>query len=210
MVSIHPFPSPILRDRKLVAPSQVKYRLRKDKMPATKKTQNKRASEAPERPDLGSETPKFIRNLRHVQVGISLDKTDPQNRIDLKPRGQRGDTIPLDKKWLENHIFHLNHNLLFEVINWGEGYDTIQKQGINMQSVQPDNRHLFNDLRDENDQPYTKHRILPPTNAEGTIVDERDSTGQWHRADTINPPHYETLGTVDKPFDGQPSLPPQD
>lgn len=88
----------------------------------------------------------FIRNVRHVQVSLRLGTG---RRIELKPRGQRGDTVPVNKDEMVDEIFLGNVGILFEVIPQAEATKIIEKQTTNQQSLHPALAQMRNALGEE-------------------------------------------------------------
>jgi hypothetical protein len=147
---------------------------------------------------------KFIRNLRNIQASVSLEPKNPSLRIELKPRGQRGDIIPLREAYLESPLFEANHNLVFEIINEEQAREALAKQMVNAAN-EPFVHPALEAMRDENDQPILRHRILPPQRSSGQVMQERDASGRWveNKREVLNPPHYPTLGSTDNPMQPQ-------
>jgi hypothetical protein len=77
---------------------------------------------------------KYIRNIRHVPVSIRLDTG---RKIQLQPRGQRGDTVPVNNEEMQDEKFVGNQDLLFELVTESEGKNIIAKQTTNQQAVHP-------------------------------------------------------------------------
>lgn len=73
---------------------------------------------------------KYIRNIRNVHVSLRLGDSD--RRIELAPRGQRGDMSPLKKGDQSDEIYIANQGL-FEVITAEEANDLATKQTTNEQ-----------------------------------------------------------------------------
>lgn len=79
-------------------------------------------------------TQKYIRNIRYVPVSVRISS---ERRIELAPRGQRGDTAPVSKDEMESQAFLDNLELVFEVVTESEAQDTIGKQTKNQQRIHP-------------------------------------------------------------------------
>ena len=75
-----------------------------------------------------SSTKKHIRNIRGVDVRLTFDSG---RRIQLAPRGMRGDLVAVSKDELEDPIFLNNLGLLYEVISGKDADDVRSKQGTN-------------------------------------------------------------------------------
>jgi hypothetical protein len=108
---------------------------------------------------------KYARNIyeRHAAIRFRNGK-----RIELAPRGQRGDVAPLTKDDFEDDAFIANHGVLFEVITAKEAEGIIEKQATNIQqSRHPAFESIRNELGDEYDD--TAIRMDKPE-AERSIV----------------------------------------
>lgn len=126
---------------------------------------------------------KFIRNIRHVQVAIRLDTG---RRIELRPRGERGDTVPVNTEEMQDEKFIGNQNLLFELLTGAEGKKVIEKQTANQQSVHP----ALSQLRNERGEEYTRGVVVEENfQDQGKAVAVVDERGQIQR--------FKAPGTVD-------------
>lgn len=94
----------------------------------------------------GTPAQKYVRNTRYVPVGIRLGTG---RRINLQPRGQRGDCAPVSKDEMSDEIFLGNVGLVFEVIPAAEAADVISKQTTNQQTAHPALAQLRNSHGDE-------------------------------------------------------------
>lgn len=138
---------------------------------------------------------KFIRNVRHVQVGVRLGTG---RRIDLRPRGERGDTVPVSEEEQQDEIFLGNIDLLFELLGSEEAKKNIAKQATNQQSVHPALAQMRNALGEE----YTGVVMVEESNEERPVIAAVDSRGMITR--------FKAPGTVDKPMPEVPSnIPPE-
>lgn len=140
---------------------------------------------------------KFIRNIRAVPIGVRLGTG---RRIDLRPRGERGDTAPLKPEEEYDEIFLGNVGLLFEVISADEGKTVIAKQTTNQQSVHP----ALASMRNEYGQEYTKGVVMVEESAEERpVIASVDERGMITR--------FKAPGTTDKPLPAVPShVPPEE
>lgn len=75
-----------------------------------------------------STTGKHIRNLLGVDVRLTFDSG---RRVELTPRGQRGDMIAVSKEEMEDPIFLNNLASLYEVISNAEAAKIREKQLTN-------------------------------------------------------------------------------
>lgn len=142
-------------------------------------------------------TQKYIRNVRYVPVGVRLGTG---RRINLQPRGQRGDCAPVSKEEMSDEIFLGNVGLLFEVIPVGEAQDVIGKQTTNQQQVHP----ALHQLRNAKGEGYTR----------GVVVEENfDDQGKTVAAisDRGMIERFKAPGTVDQPLPDIPAdVPPEE
>ena len=93
-------------------------------------------------------TKKWVRNLRQMEVGFRLKESN--DRIDLKPRGYRGDMTPLNRAQLNDPQVERNEGLLFEIITDSEAQKILEKQHINAQKAK---HPALNTLRNSKDLP---------------------------------------------------------
>lgn len=118
---------------------------------------------------------KFYRNLREIPVGFRLKESD--RRVDLAPRGQRGDIVAIAKDDKNDPIFIGNEGLIFEVISQEEANIVIEKQQTN---VQKESRHSALDtIRNERGEAYDDGavRIASEAEAQGKGVAPLDEEG---------------------------------
>lgn len=133
----------------------------------------------------------FIRNVRHVPVSIRLGTG---RRIELKPRGQRGDTAPVSKDEMVDEIFMGNENLLFEVISSQDAQKVITKQTTNQQNVHP----ALNQMRNARGEEYKRAVVVEEYTQEArpTVAAVNDR-GEITR--------FKAPGSVDNPLPEIPS-----
>lgn len=137
-------------------------------MPAAKK--------APAKPR--ASTQKWIRNIREVPVSIRLDTG---RRIELLPRGRRGDSVPVSATEIKDEKFRLNKDLLFEVITETEANNVIGKQDTNRLQVHP----AMSQIRNAKGEEYANApAITPEQEVKGTQVGTIDDRGMITRADS--------------------------
>lgn len=99
-------------------------------------------------------TKKFLRNLTGYEVGIRLERQErPKKRHDIKPRGQRGDLVLLQKDDLSDPAVTENVALgVVEVITEAEARKVIEQQNTNRQArIHPALGLLTNELGEKID-----------------------------------------------------------
>jgi hypothetical protein len=105
---------------------------------------------------------KYIRNIRHVPVSIRLDTG---RKIQLQPRGQRGDTVPVNNEEIE-------------LVTESEGKNIIAKQTTNQQAVHP---ALFQ-IRTPTGEVYRSGVVVEENfTDQGKVVGVVDERGQIQR-----------------------------
>lgn len=143
--------------------------------PAKKPATKKRAS-----------TQKWIRNTRGVQVSIRLDTG---RRIELLPRGRRGDAVPVSAAEMKDEKFILNKGLLFEIITENEAVQVAEKQDTNRLQVHP----AMSQIRNAKGEKYEGDvKMETEEQAQGTVVGQVDDRGMITRSDAN--------GTTDNPI----------
>jgi hypothetical protein len=132
-------------------------------MSARKKTADDAEGKKPARRPRS--TQKFVRNLYGTPLGIRLASGE---RLDLRPRGQRGDLAPLSKEQEKDAKIILNAGVTVEVIGEAEATKVVQGQTTNQQSYHP----ALQILRDSNDQPYPQQavEVTEDPQTEGDVV----------------------------------------
>lgn len=140
---------------------------------------------------------KFIRNIRYVPVSVRLGTG---RRIDLKPRGMRGDCAPVNKDEMQDEIYMANEGLLFENITSADAEGVISKQTTNQQKAHPALAQLRNSLGEG----YSR----------GVVVEENyDDQGKVMAAvsDRGVIERFKAPGTVDQPLPDIPDdVPPEE
>lgn len=110
---------------------------------------------------------KYIRNIRGIQCRITL-KDGKGRRIELDPRGQRGDIEIVNKQEQEDPIYLANLNLLYEEIPAEEAQEIIANQQTNAQNLE---HPLWAHLRNEQGKEYTqRHMVVEDSIEEQAIV----------------------------------------
>lgn len=134
---------------------------------------------------------KYIRNTRHVHVSIRLDTG---RRIELHPRGQRGDTVPVNAEEMQDEKFIGNQDLLFELLTSAEGKQVYSKQTTNQQAVHP----ALSQIRNERGEEYERGVVVEENfTDQGTKVAVVDDRGTIQR--------FRAPGSVDNPLPEVPS-----
>jgi hypothetical protein len=146
----------------------------------------------------GSTGPKqYIRNTRHVPVSVRLDTG---RRLELRPRGQRGDSLPINDEEMQDEKFLGNVGILFEVIPTAEAQNVIQKQTTNQQSVHPALAHLKNERGEQYEKGVVVEENYTDQGKAVAVVNER---GQIER--------FRAPGSVDNPLPDIPAdVPPEE
>jgi hypothetical protein len=141
--------------------------------------------------------PKYIRNVRYVPVSIRLDTG---RRLELRPRGQRGDTLPVNEEEMQDEKFLGNMDLLFEVITPTEAKNVIAKQTTNQQVVHPALAHLKNERGEQYERGVVIEENFTDQGQRVAVVDER---GQIER--------FRAPGSTEAPLPEIPSdVPPEE
>lgn len=99
---------------------------------------------------------KHYRNIRYTPANFRLKELG--RRVELAPRGQRGDIVPIKKGEQGDPDFIANKDLIFEVITDEEAKEVIAKQSTNQQGGRQ--RHPSLDiLRSETGKEYADDAI---------------------------------------------------
>lgn len=120
-----------------------------------KTTARKRATKPKTAPQKVQEPERYVaRNLTHLPFGFRLERQqDSKRRIDLKPRGQRGDFFPLQAEDLHDPNLTDQVNVgVIEIITATEAAKVAQKQTTNQQQVHPALAMLRNEYGEEYDE----------------------------------------------------------
>lgn len=136
-------------------------------------------------------TQKFIRNVRAIPVSIRLDTG---RKIELRPRGQRGDTVPVSDEEMQDDKFVGNADLLFEILTHSEGKNVIGKQTTNQQAAHP----ALSQIRNERGEEYTRGVVVEENfQDQGKVVGVVDERGSIQR--------FRAPGSVENPLPNIPS-----
>ena len=118
---------------------------------------------------------KWIRNCFNGPFNLRLQRQDKKQRIELKPRGLRGDMFPLEPGDEKDHILITNlQQGLIELIGDGTARKVTEGQTHNIQKT---NTTLAM-IRNENDEPITKLTVEPEYNSQGVVVGYIDPNQQ--------------------------------
>lgn len=114
--------------------------------------------------------PMFIRNLRGTEFGFRLSRQAKGPRTDLKPRGQRGDLVRLEKEdYGDPNLERQLQYQCVELITLAEAREIIAKQAVNQQQqVHPAMAMLRNELGVPYEQGAVK--VAPEFNSQGITV----------------------------------------
>src|ERR1019366_4867291 len=119
--------------------------------------------------------PKWVRNLYTSPFSLRLQRQSDlkTRRIELKPRGVRGDMFPLEPGDENDHILRANEGRV-EVIGDGTAKRVAAGQTHNIQKT---NTTLAL-IRNENDEPIKKLTVETEYNQQGVVVGYVDSSAQ--------------------------------
>lgn len=126
-------------------------------MPPRKKTTADPAEKPARRP---RSTQKYIRNLYGTPLGLRLSDG---TRIELRPRGQRGDLVPVSKDQEKDGRLLLNIGVTVEVISEAEAIKVVEGQTTNQQAYHPALQILRSELGDEYAQQDVRVEADPQT-----------------------------------------------
>ena len=163
------------------------------KKPAVKRTATPRS------------TTKFLRNLRYVPVSC---RVSDGRRIELKPRGMRGDAVQVSKEELADSRTQQNIDLIFEVLTETQIKKVWEDQLTNQQAHHPAIETLLNDKgqKFDNKQVVIKERSF---HEQGVTVAEL-SNGQMVIDRGIGVKRFSGMGTQDHPIPSVPHEVPAD
>jgi hypothetical protein len=107
-------------------------------------------------------TKKYVRNITRSQVAFRIGDREGR-RIELKPRGQRGDLAALNKDELDQ-LEDIGY--MYEVITETEAKDILSKQMTNQQAFHPALAALLN----SKGEPLGEDPVVVDHNANGYVV----------------------------------------
>jgi hypothetical protein len=141
-------------------------------MATQKKATAKKAAPKKAAPKRKQQT-KHIRNLRNVHVSLHAKG----RRIELAPRGQRGDIVTLERGDQSDQKFMGDQGVLFELITKADADKAVEKQATNMTQA----RHPALDIiRNSQGDEYGENavRLEEESEAQGKVVAELDGEEQ--------------------------------
>lgn len=114
---------------------------------------------------------RYVRNLTHVQVSFRIGDSSGR-RIELKPRGMRGDIAAIDRTELDQ----LNDvDVLYEIITEPEMKEVTAKQVINQQTYHP----ALSMMKNSKGESYTKGVVIASEQeAQGIVVAHLEEEGK--------------------------------
>jgi hypothetical protein len=107
-----------------------------------------------------SSTQKYVRNLYNSSARIRLTGGD---ELLLRPRGQRGDLLPLSKEQEKDSKVLLNLGILIEILSEAEAARVIHAQSTNQQAYHPALQVLRDAYGNEYDQTDIRVEADPQT-----------------------------------------------
>lgn len=127
-----------------------------------------------------AEGPKWIRNAHNMDVAIRLERQKKKRRIELKPRGTRGDMFKIQEEDLEDpSLSDSIERGIVHVVGDGDARSILSRQTHNM-----GRQHTpLALLRNEKGEPYAPDAIKVEAefNSQGVVVAQLDPTlGEQH------------------------------
>jgi len=119
--------------------------------------------------------PKWVRNLYTSPFSLRLQRQSDMKtrRIELKPRGIRGDMFPLEAGDENDHILRANLGRV-EVIGDGTAKRVAEGQTHNIQKT----KTTLDLIRNENNEPIKKLTVTTEYNQQGVVVGYVDQNAQ--------------------------------
>ena len=111
------------------------------------------------------EGPKWVRNLYGSTFCLRLQRQDKKQRIELQPRGMRGDMFPLEPGDENDHLLLSNIGFV-EVIGNGEARKITEGQTHNIQKTNSTLAMITNELG----EPINKLTVETEFNSQGVVV----------------------------------------
>lgn len=177
---------------------------------ATKKTAKKKATARKRSPSKGSND--YIRNRHYVDVRITLSEDNNERRIELKPRGQRGDLARVSKD--EQADTKLDWTLV-ERLSADDARGIMESQVTNQQAPHA----ALEALRNAHGQRYeAPPQVSLPFEQQGQVVATTEATAatgrlqqgeRMVRAPGAAPQQVPVPGSVQNPVPVPPNIPPE-
>lgn len=132
----------------------------------TRKPPKKAKTSATEKTPTPSSLTRYAYNLRGIKARFDLTTG---RRVELEPRGQRGDLAPLSLEELEDQGVIDNFGIIFEVISAEQAKEISSKQSTNANPNQPS---LIDILTTPEGKPYQQAdvHVEVPKEQQGTVV----------------------------------------
>ena len=141
---------------------------------------------------------KHIRNIRGVDVRLTFESG---RRVQLSPRGQRGDLTAVSKEELEDPIFLNNLGILYEVITEKDAIEIRNKQFTNASGRNPRPEDL---LTNEKGESISSTTVTQSFENQGKVIATlQTNEGGIHEQQSIdvvrgnNPARAAVPGSVD-------------
>lgn len=162
------------------------------KKPAKKRTTSKKA---PTKRTTKPASPEYVRNTRYTPVSCRVSS---ERRIELKPRGMRGDMAKLSKSEFEDSRVQANLGLIFEPLSKAQAEKVWNDQLTNQQAHHPALDTLRNDKGEEFDN---KDIVVKEETFEdqGVVVAELND-GQMVIDRGLGIQRFSGMGTQDNPI----------
>lgn len=171
------------------APKRVSTRGKAAKPPATAPAPSNVAPAPKKRTPKKPSQYLYVRNIRGTICRFTLmDNT----RIELQPRGMRGDTFPVSLDHEDDPILRANVGMLFEVLNEADGKEVIFKQATNQQ-----HHTAFDQLVNEHGQKISSGRITPSAESQAKTLGEIQANAD--RLNDLSPQQAQVPGSVGYP-----------
>ncbi len=151
------------------------------------------AEDAAKRQQADEKGPKWLRSCVTSQFVLRLDRQDKLRRIELKPRGQRGDLFPLEANDEKDHNVVVSVQAGYiELIGQTEAEEVIKHQTENIQRVHTPLAVLTNE-RGERPEGGFNIQVEQEYNKQGVVVGvidqstqgQRHGLGQLHRPEQL-------------------------
>jgi hypothetical protein len=145
-----------------------------DTLKAFREFQEQQTAPQPVAPVVKEDPQEYIRNITGSEVGVRFDRHgragSGNKRINLRPRGQRGDMVPIEPADKKDPVFNANLGRIFELLDEEQAQRAYEGQTTNQQAVHP----ALATLRNEHDEPYSQGaiKVEPVFEEQGIVVAE--------------------------------------